>query len=115
MRRFFCFLLAIALLPCVWGVSRAFVDVFLLIPVASGALFSAEMLSAMGGLVAFLVVWVAMPAPVRLYVLGHELTHAVWGLAFGAKVSNLKVGVSGGSVSLSKGAAEMVKILSRRT
>ena len=102
MRRFFCFLLAIALLPCVWGVSRAFVDVFLLIPVASGALFSAEMLSAMGGLVAFLVVWVAMPAPVRLYVLGHELTHAVWGLAFGAKVSNLKVGVSGGSVSLSK-------------
>lgn len=102
MRRFLCFLLAIVLLPSVWGVSRAFADVFLLIPVAKGALFSAEMLAAMGGLVAFLLVWVVLPAPVRLYVLGHELTHAVWGLAFGARVSNLRVGVSGGSVSLSK-------------
>ncbi len=102
MRRFFCFLLAIALLPSAWGVSRAFVDVFLLVPVAKETLFSAEMLSATGGLVAFLVVWVVLPAPVRLYVLGHELTHALWGLAFGARVSNLKVGVSGGSVLLSK-------------
>ena len=99
MRRFFCFLLAIALLPCVWGVSRAFLDVFLLIPAAKGALVSAEMLSVMGGLATFLVVWIVLPAPVRLYVLGHELTHAVWGLAFGARVSNLKVGVSGGVAS----------------
>lgn len=102
MRKFLCFLLAIALLPCVWAISRAFLDVFLLIPAAEGAVVPAELLSMLGGLAAFLVVWVALPAPVRLYVLGHELTHAVWGLAFGAKVSNLKVGVSGGSVSLSK-------------
>ena len=102
MARFFCFLLALALLPSVWGVSRAFLDVFLLIPSSAGALFSTEMLSATGGLVAFLAVWVLLPAPVRLYVLGHELTHALWGLAFGARVSNLKVGIKGGSVSLSK-------------
>lgn len=102
MRRFFCFLLALALLPCVWAFSRAFLDVFLLIPSGGGALFSAELMAMLGGLAAFLVVWVVLPAPVRLYVLGHELTHAVWGLAFGARVSNLKVGVSGGSVSLSK-------------
>jgi hypothetical protein len=37
-----------------------------------------------------------------LYVLGHELTHAVWGIAFGAKVSNLKVRDGGGSVMLTK-------------
>lgn len=102
MRRFFCFLLALVLLPSAWAVSRAFVDVFLLIPVAKETLFSAEMLSAMGGVVAFLCAWVALPAPVRLYVLGHELTHALWGVAFGARVSNLKVGLSGGSVALSK-------------
>lgn len=54
------------------------------------------------GLISFLLVWVAVPNPVRLYVLGHELTHAVWGLAFGARVSNLKVGVRGGSVQLTK-------------
>ena len=103
MRRFFCFLLALALLPCVWAVSRAFVDVFLLIPAAgAGASVSAELMAVLGGLAAFLVAWVALPAPVRLYVLGHELTHALWGLAFGARVSNLKVGMAGGSVSLSK-------------
>ena len=54
------------------------------------------------GLISFLLVWVAVPNPVRLYVLGHELTHAVWGLAFGARVSNLKVGARGGSVQLTK-------------
>ena len=102
MRRFCCFIIAVALLPCAWAISRAFLDVFLLIPAAGGAVASAELLSVLGGLAAFLVGWVALPSPVRLYVLGHELTHAVWGLAFGAKVSNLKVGVSGGSVSLSK-------------
>ena len=41
MARFFCFLLAIVLLPSVWGVSRAFLDVFLLIPSSTDALFSA--------------------------------------------------------------------------
>ena len=103
MRRFFCFLLALALLPCVWAVSRAFVDVFLLIPAAgAGSPVSAELMAVLGGLVAFLAAWVALPAPVRLYVLGHELTHALWGLAFGARVSNLKVGMAGGSVALSK-------------
>ena len=102
MARFLCFLLAIALLPFAWGVSVAFFDVFRMMSASGEAIFSPEALSALGGLVAFLVAWVALPAPVRLYVLGHELTHAVWGLAFGARVSNLKVGKSGGSVSLSK-------------
>jgi len=102
MRKFFCFLLAVAMLPCAWAISRAFLDVFLLIPSAEGTVVPAELLAVLGGISAFLVAWVALPAPVRLYVLGHELTHAVWGLAFGAKVSNLKVGMSGGSVSLSK-------------
>ncbi|MBR1586743.1 MAG: hypothetical protein IJ658_00315 [Kiritimatiellae bacterium] len=102
MRRFFCFLLAIALLPCAWAIARAFLDVFLMIPAAGAAAVAAEPLAVLGGMAAFLAAWVALPAPVRLYVLGHELTHAAWGLAFGAKVSSLKVGVSGGSVSLSK-------------
>lgn len=102
MARFLCFLLAIALLPFAWGLSLAFFDVFRMVSASGETIFSPEALSALGGLVAFLVAWVALPAPVRLYVLGHELTHAVWGLAFGARVSNLKVGKSGGSVLLSK-------------
>ncbi len=95
-------LLALAMLPLVWGVTLTFVDVFRLIPAPEGALVSPGLLAILAGVLAFLAMWIVLPPPVRLYVLGHELTHAVWGLAFGARVSNLKVGVKGGSVSLSK-------------
>jgi len=100
--RFLRCLLAIAMLPLVWGAACSFVDVFQLIPASGGSVFSPGLLSIFGGLLAFLLVWTVLPAPVRLYVLGHELTHALWGLVFGAKVSKLKVGKSGGSVSLTK-------------
>ena len=37
-----------------------------------------------------------------MYVLGHELTHALSGMLFGAKASRLKVTDKGGSVNLTK-------------
>ena len=40
--------------------------------------------------------------PARAYVLAHELTHALWGLLMGAKVSELKVSSQKGSVRVSK-------------
>ncbi len=39
---------------------------------------------------------------VRTYVLGHELTHALWGLVFGAVPTRVRVGERGGSVNLTK-------------
>jgi hypothetical protein len=57
--------------------------------------------SFLAGVGLFLVVWYFIP-PVRMYVLGHELTHAIVALMFGAKVSKLKVAASGGSVMVSK-------------
>ena len=57
-------------------------------------------------LVAGFLIWVAMyyllPHPVRSYILAHELTHALWASLMGARVTSLKVGKSGGSVTLSK-------------
>ena len=102
MARFARFVAAVASFPFVWALCLTFVDSFSLSSRPSQGLFSAEAIALFAGLVSFLAVWVAMPNPVRLYVLGHELTHAVWGLAFGARVSNLKVGVRGGSVQLTK-------------
>jgi hypothetical protein len=37
-----------------------------------------------------------------IYVLGHELTHAVWAWLFGAEVRRLKVTSSGGHVMITK-------------
>jgi hypothetical protein len=63
---------------------------------------STESLSTLGGVAAFSLCWIAVPHPVRAYVLGHELTHAIWGLMFGARPSDLRVGQNGGSVKLTK-------------
>jgi len=55
-----------------------------------------------GGFVVWLILYFLLPRPMWTYVLGHECTHALWGLLMGAKVSRLKVGQQGGSVTLSK-------------
>ena len=102
MVRFARFVAAILCFPFVWALCLTFVDAFSLSAGSSQGLFSSEAIALFSGLVVFVVVWLVLPNPVRLYVLGHELTHAVWGLAFGARVSDLKVGVTGGSVRLTK-------------
>lgn len=100
MANFLRLLTGLALLPACWGVSRAFLDsVF---AAAGGSGLSVEALSLLGGIAAFALAWMALSHPVKAYVLGHELTHALWGLLFFARPSDLTVGASGGSVKLSK-------------
>jgi len=55
-----------------------------------------------GGYALWLAVFALLPKPMRTYVLGHELTHAVWALMMGARVSGLRVRKSGGQVRTSK-------------
>ena len=94
-------LLGLALLPACCGVVMSFLDS---IPAAAGSSgwLSAESIAALGGVAAFALCWIAVPHPVRAYVLGHELTHAIWGLMFGARPYDLRVGQNGGSVKLTK-------------
>ncbi len=100
MANFLRLLVGIFLLPACWGVVHAFFDCVMAAGGADG--ISKEALSILGGVVVFTIVWMSMPHPVRAYVLGHELTHAIWGLMFGAVPSKLRVSESGGSVNLSK-------------
>ncbi len=55
-----------------------------------------------GGYVLWLMVFALLPRPTRTYVLGHELTHAIWAWCMGARVGGLKVRKSGGEVRTSK-------------
>ncbi len=96
------FLFAVVLLPFAWAIARVFVDVLRAIPASSEAVLPPGVVAVFAGLTLHLIVWSVFPAPVKMYVLGHELTHAVCGLLFGARVSNLRVGASGGSVNVSK-------------
>lgn len=55
-----------------------------------------------GGFFVWIFFFFTLPRPTRTYVLGHELTHAVWALLMGARVSKLRVNARGGSVTVSK-------------
>ena len=101
MANFLRMLLGGALLPMCWGVVRAFYDSVLAAAGDSGGV-TAESIALVGGMVAFVLCWMAVPHPVKTYVLGHELTHALWGLVFGAVPSKLRVSAAGGSVNLTK-------------
>jgi len=94
------FLIGLALLPLCWGETRAFLDG--VSSTADSTVFSAETIALLGGIMAFALCWASLSHPVRAYVLGHELTHAIWGLAFGARPSALQVNSTGGSVRLTK-------------
>ncbi len=89
--------LGLMLLPACFAFAKAF---YLVLMQSGGAL--SEMLFLLGGIAAFLLCWFFLPRPVRIYVLGHELTHALSGMLFGAKASKLKVTDKGGSVNLTK-------------
>ena len=102
MLRFLCFLCALVALPFAWALALVFVDAFRLMPMSGDELFPPGALFLAAGFVLFLALWIFRIAPMRLYVLGHELTHALFGLCFGAIPKNLKVGLKGGSVELTK-------------
>jgi hypothetical protein len=54
------------------------------------------------GFVSGLLLLLVLPRPTRTYVLGHELTHALWGILMGARVGKIDVSKKGGHVELSK-------------
>jgi len=93
-------LCGIALVPACWGFMRSLADA--LVIAGGGVGMSAEVISLFAGMAAFLLSWATLARPVKVYVLGHELTHALWGLFFGAIPSNVRVSENGGSVRLTK-------------
>ena len=96
------FLLALLALPLAAATAMVLVDV-LQAAACSESFFSVELFSLVAGFTTFCLFWMVFPGGmVRTYVLGHELTHALWGMAFGARPSNLKVSLRGGSVMLTK-------------
>jgi len=90
-------LLALLLMPIATGVSWAVRDVIL----ASGSTLDFWVAVGSGGVV-WLVIFCSLPRPMWLYVVGHELTHALWALLFGGRVKAFKATRHGGHVVLTK-------------
>lgn len=100
MANFLRMLFGVCLLPLCWAAVRVFVDAVSIAGAGEG--MSVEAVSLLAGVAAFILCWTAISHPVRAYVLGHELTHALWGLLFGARPSDVRVSATGGSVKLTK-------------
>jgi len=97
MANFLRMLLGVALLPACFGMAAA-----LCRALAGAGGLRVEAFALLGGIAVFVLCWTFLSHPVKTYVFGHEMTHALWGVLFGARPTKLRVGERGGSVTLTK-------------
>jgi hypothetical protein len=91
------FFIAIVLLPVCVGGAMALGRVL-----AASGNAATVWVPLLGGAACWLVVYQLLPRPAWIYVLGHELTHALWAWLFGGKVKRMKVSSKGGHVIVTK-------------
>jgi len=101
-RRVLLSVLGLLLLPLCWSLSVSLVHLVMAIQPDSDWPIPPAGLALAGGFVLWEVIFLTLTRPVRAYVLGHELTHALWGAMMGARVLSIKVSKESGSVSLSR-------------
>ena len=56
----------------------------------------------LAGAACWLAIFLLLPKPMRVYVFGHELTHALWTWIFGGKVTRFKATSKGGHVVVTR-------------
>lgn len=86
-------IVGIALMPACVGLSVACVRL-----IAASRGDDRFWVALLAGAAAWIAVYLLLPAPMRVYVFGHELSHALWAWASGGKVKRFRVSAEGGSV-----------------
>ncbi len=56
----------------------------------------------LAGAACWLTIYLLLPKPMWVYILGHELTHALWTWLLGGKVKKFRASANGGHVVVSK-------------
>ena len=56
----------------------------------------------LAGAACWVVIYLLLPKPMRVYVFGHELTHVLWTWLHGGRVKKFKVSAKGGHVVVTK-------------
>ena len=96
------FIFALFLLPVCAILSQTFFTVFARATVTQRLWAGEEFWFFSLGAVLWLIAFLGLPRPIVLYVFGHELTHALWVLLMGGRVSRFRVGRDGGHVVTNK-------------
>jgi len=92
------FVIAIFLLPLCAMLSQTFFTVFARATITQRLWAGEEFWFFSLGTVLWLIAFFGLPRPMLVYVFGHELTHAVWVLLMGGRVSRFRVGREGGHI-----------------
>src|ERR1041384_4715107 len=92
-------IIAVLLLPVCLGAAHA---LFLVLRASAGGRADLVWVPFLAGAVCWVVIFLLLPKPMWLYVVGHELTHAVWVWVFGGKVKKFKATSRGGHVIVTK-------------
>jgi len=92
------FVVALFLVPVCAILSQTFFTVFTRAAVTQRLWAGEEFWFFSLGAVLWLIAFFGLPRPLLVYVFGHELTHAVWVLLMGGRVSQFKVGRDGGHI-----------------
>ena len=96
------FVFAIFLLPVCAILSQTFFTVFARATVTQQLWAGEEFWFFSLGAVLWLIAFLGLPRPIVMYVFGHELTHALWVLLMGGRISQFRVGRDGGHVVTNK-------------
>ena len=89
---------ALFLLPVCAILTQAFFTVFTRATVTQRLWAGEEFWFFSLGVVLWLIAFFGLPRPLLVYVFGHELTHALWVLLMGGRVSQFRVGREGGHI-----------------
>lgn len=90
-------IIAILLLPVCIGAAQA---LWMVIRASGSA--DTTWVPLLAGATCWIVIYLFLPKPMWIYVLGHELTHVVWTWFFGGRVKKFKAASSGGHVIITK-------------
>jgi hypothetical protein len=92
------FVVAILLLPLCAALTQTFFTIFARATVTQRLWAGEEFWFFSLGVLLWLISFFGLPRPVILYVFGHELTHALWVLLMGGRVSRFRIGSDGGHI-----------------
>ncbi len=95
-------LVGVLLLPLAVALTMTFGRVVFILAQSPARLPMLPAAACVAGIAIWAIIWLFLPLLTRTYVLGHELTHALWTILFGGRASRLRVGENGGSVQVSK-------------
>jgi len=90
-------IIAVLLLPACAGAAMTFGPVMRACGSADLAL-----VPLLAGAACWVTIYLLLPKPMWLYVVGHELTHALWVWLFGGRVKQFKASAEGGHVIVDK-------------